>query len=938
MSRRPYQRERGPRPTSPASSSSGSASSDDDDSTHLTLIGTPIDATERHYRAIRLQRQQQQSQHGEREAAGFTPAAFVSSRQRRWQGEEATVEEYMDDKDVSEQTRDRLQVRADIEASRRGGEDALQLAIAPRRETVARRILRRMGRKDGRGVGTKRPAAPTLERASRVRRRPTVSAALPPSMQALLDEDDEDAPSRSQPRAPPREETKDEHAVADDDGDEADDDEPLHSDVPLFQPPLKDELFGLGFDPLLHAEEFAAHRDRQLQQRRRKQEEEARDAVLLDDAMDEVVELSRGGPGRVGQGGRARVPGFRVLDDEEADDDEVEVYEDRAEYDTHIGRLKRDKRQKEDEERKEAAEVEESNGRGELVFVKGEMGGVGGGDAGDAWEVPRDWDERKVWDEAEEAVERDRMKAVVREWADGRRAQLRARQDEAQQQQRQHAVESKVDPPPHEPIAPSRPEPPPVAAPPPQSTADMLASGFFSRFTMGASTASASASPALPMPPPPPPVPAAAVPFTLRQLRHEVLVWDPSPLLCRRLGVVPPPRRENAANSATNHATTRTNKSQPAEKMLQRRRHQHAAHAASDAAETQAAQLRAPLIIVDRPSSAVLSAIFDDADDRGDEERARAAQQQWLETEAMRLLSSIVLPSSHTAAASTPASVAASAALLDPAAVAPFISENGHPSRSLQMDKQSASSSFVDAMSHSASRTPHSLASAYTAAPVRTASSASVSGTVHPSRQHLVPAAPSTAKIDTNAMPAARRSRWGDRADAVSAAAPLPTSAPTPFSPDTSPPPLGPPTPPSLRRAPLTAAPSDANVTAASSASGEQRKAALRAALLAELAALEQQSVREKQQRRAEKSDRREKRRERHRGRHRSRSSGRSSRERRERHADSYADGRHHRRASHCHSSDSDSDRRSSNSSVHRESPPRRRVRSARVTDVVDLT
>ena len=942
-------RPRGRRPTSPASSSSASsASSDDDDSTQLNLVGTPIDTTERHYRTLRQQRHQQQ-QPTQREAAGFTPAVFVSSRQRRWQGDVATVEEYMDDKDGSEQTRDRLQVKAAIEGgrgqSKGGGGDALLLAIAPRHETVARRILRRMGWKEGRAVGRERPASTsTVGRVSAVRRGP-----LPPSMQAMLDEDEEETknPVQHHNIRAHYDETKDTHeAFADDDS--ADDDTPLPSDVPSFHPPLKDDFYGLGYDPLHNAEEFATHKTKQLQERRRR-EEAARDAALMEeDDGDDVVELVRGGAGRGGRGGRGRggVAGFRLMnDDDEMDDDEVEVYEDKAEYDTHIGRLKRDTKQKErDEQKKEEAEAEGGGGCSELVFVKGEVGGVSGGEAANAWEVPREWNERKVWDEAEEATERARMKAEVREWADGRRAQMRARLDEVRQMQRlkDEQKDSSERQQQEQQLLASPAPPPPTAPLPVQTTADMLASGFFSRFTMAASTAAPSPSSALPLPPPPPPAPLP-VTHTSRQLKREVLVWDPSPILCRRLGVEPPPRRENVTKSTLEQPTSRSNTNTLPANKQKRKQRQHNVRAANELAEV-AAELHAPVIVTERPPTAVLSAIFDDVDDRGEDERARMAQQQWLEAEAMRLLSSISLPSNDASSLSAPSSASSgltSASGVTQSAVSGYV----HPSRQQQVQTavlssvHNASTNLPAFLEQSA--TLQSLSSPFVpAGPTPT-----VSGFVHPSRLQQLPpashlpvsAATHSASPALTATPAvvpsnaSRRSRWGDKVGAT--AAPPPMSSSTPLSPSSSPPPLGPPTPPSLRRPLPQPAPTTSTAATVLTAGSEEQKAALKAELLKELAMLEQQSEREKKEKRREKRHK-----DRKRERRRSRSSGRNSSGRREGEGGRHSgrEKRSGRRSRRSHGSDSES--RSSGSSVRNVSPPRSRTYSKRETDVVDLT
>ena len=850
----------------------------------------------------------------------------------------------MDDKDVNEQTRDRLQVKADIEGgrsklSRGSGGDALLLAIAPRHETVARRILRRMGWREGGGVGRERQAgsgARGVNRVSRVRKRPAVAAALPPSMQALLDEDDEetqlaahDAITATAAAHDDETTTEPDPAIADDDNDD-DYDTPLPSDVPLFQPPLKDDFYGLGYDALHGADEFIAHRTKQQQQQtqqRRHAEEAARDAALIDDNDDDVVELVRGGTARGGRGGRGRgggVPGFRVMDDvDEMDEDELEVYEDRAEYDTHIGRLKRDKTQQpkpHQQEEKEEAAV----GYGELVFVKGEVGGVTGGEVGTAWDVPRDWNERKVWDEAEEALEHERMKAVVREWADRRKAQLRARQEEVremQQQQRRtdEKKESNERPQQQQPALPQ--PPPPLAAPPPvQSTADMLASGFFSRFTMAAPTASStSPSPHLPLPPPPPAPTAATGP--LRKLKREVLVWDPSPLLCRRLGVDPPPRRENATKSTTDPSTARSSNSQAATKLKHRQRQ----YEAQRKEEAEATQLHAPVIATDRPPTAVLSAIFDDADDRGAEERSRIAQQQWLEAEAMRLLSSIVLPGHNTAPIAGPPFASANSAV-DRASASdqPAVSGYVHPSR--QQHVQSVSIPTVTA---SSTADATSFARTLVAPPV---ASTSVS-TVHPSRLHIVPAAVLSATSAAAALLAPRRSRWGDRVEAAPGtpvfAPPLapapPLTSSTLLSPSSSPPPLGPPTPPSMHRSLPPTASAAPPATAALGGGSVAQKAALKAALLKELAQLEQQSERERKEGR----EKRHKERKRERRHSRGSSSGR-----REKHRHSGGERRHSRRSR---NDDSDSESRSSDLAV-RSSPPRGRAYSMRETDVVDLT
>ena len=931
-----HYRQRGRRPTSPASSSSASsASSDDEDSSHLTLVGTPIDATERHYRILRQQRQQRQTRP---EAAGFTPAAFVSTRQRRWQGEAVTVEEYMDNKDVSEQTRERLQVKADIEgggtATRQRGEDAVLLAIAPRHETVARRIVRRMGWREGGGVGGEKQAGSSstlLTRVNRARRRPTVAAALPPSMQALLDEDDEETQLAAHNQTPTHvEETKANHnATADIDDDDEDDDVPLPSDVPLFQPSNKDDFYGLGYDPLHNADEFLTHKTKQLQDRRRR-EEEARDTALMhDDYDDDVVELVRGGAGRGSRGGRAGrrgggVAGFRVMNDDEMEDDDVEVYEDRSEYDTHIGRLKRDKRKEQSEQKEEPEATAGANG--ELVFVKGEVGGVSDIEAASAWVVPRDWNERKVWDEAEEATERARMKAVVRDWADRRRAQLRARQNETRLLP-QRNDETKESDERSQQRPPALPQPLPPAPPPPvQSTADMLASGFFSRFTMAASTASPIL-PSLPMPPPPPPT-APSTTSPIRQLKREVLVWDPSPLLCRRLGVEPPPRRETATKLTTEQLASRTSNNQPANKQKRRQR-QHDTRAATESglAEAEAAQLRAPVFATDRPPTAVLSAIFDDVDDRGDEQRARTAQQQWLEAEAMRLLASITLPSNKLS--SMPASTSASAAFglsFAPDADRSAVSGHVHPSRQQQVQSTSSSPAASSRLTVSTLFSP--------APATQSSSSASLpepsiptSGYVHPSRvQQLPPSshAPGSAS-SSSALTAPRRSRWGDRADTVPVPPPLPLS--TLLSPSSSPPPLGPPTPPSLPR-PLP--PPAATPTAPTTliAGSEQQKAALKAELLKELAMLERQSKRDEHQRRKEK--RKERKRERpHEG-----SSDRSSSGRRA--GDRNRERRHSRRSGRGSSSGSESGY--SGSSVRTGSLPLGGRHSKNKPDVVDLT
>ena len=829
----------------PPSPSSPSSSDDDSSLPRPVLLGTPLDRSERSHRRVARERAARRRERGVGEGTSggeaFVPASFVSSRGRRaGQREGVGVEEYRDERDEEGERREGLQVRGEIEggggvrrvAKRAGGEDPLLATLELRHESVAMRMLRRMrlsgGGGRGRGREGKRHGPSSAQgKAGGAKARPKrklYTVALPPSMQAMMEDDAEE--EKTLTHAPLPTPAADEEADADDDDDDDEPGSPLSPlpSVPLFSPATKADRHGLGYDPLAYASEFRAHRARERERRKA-----AEDADVLDgDVLEVRMSGKGGGGGGGGKGGKERprrVPGFMVGHEEE-DDEEVDVYEDRAEYDEEIGRRRVDKGKEREEEERKAEAL--SAAQEPMTFVKAKESAAHPPQF-PAIVVPDGWDEKKRWDDRE-AVESIRsMKEAVREYAEKSRRDREDRERQRRalvQQLHLQRDERKEDGQPREarpPAAPPaltsplpQPPPPSAAASLPATAAfptteEMLASGFFSKFT-ASSDASASSTPAptLPLPPPattssptasatlaPPPKIGLYGPDT-----REVQPWQPAALLCRRLGVEMPivergkdaPAMRGAGDglrSASEQGTRgRRVRGGPVGRL-------------QEVAALEEADLRAPPIVADRPPAAVFKAIFEEA-----EEPAAAA----------------VTPINGVGTASS----------------------------------SSSSSSLLDAL-QLLSSIP---APALTSAPPPPSF-------VHPSRQHLVSA---PVHPPPPSEPRARASRWGDKVAAAlpSPAFPTPRLLPVPSLP--APPVLSPSSfqmppsaPPSVFQhtampppatvlpqsfTPPTAPPSASAPSAVNRASVATAAAtavpSLKASLVAELVKLEEQSAAEK--------------------------------------------------------------------------------------------
>ena len=846
------------RPASPPSSSS-SSDADDPALPRLPLLGTPLDPSERSHRRAARQRAERgrvggQQREGEGGRGGFVPAVFVSSRGRRAAQKEVGVEEYRDEGDEEGKRREALQVRGDIEgggtARRRGrvgaGEDPLLATLEPRHDSIAMRMLRRMrlsgdgGRRKGRGgKAGPLPAQGRVDGGKTRPKRKLYTVALPPSMQAMMEEDAEEEKLLTTTPQPTL------TAVAEDDEAESEgdvDDEslsPLPS-IPLFSATPKADRHGLGYDPLAYASEFRDHRARERERKRA-----AEDADLLDgDVLDVwMANKGTGGSGKAQKPRAKRVPGFLVGRDEE-DDDEVDVYDDRTEYDEAIGRSKVDRgREREEEERKAEAL---SAAQEPLTFVRAKESSVQQPSI-PVIQVPDGWDERKRWDEREVVEAIGRMKEAVREYAEksrrdreerqqqrrdwmrGREQQQQLQRDEGKEEGRPlrdaRAAASAVAPPLSQPLP-----PPPLPAPPPAAAAfptteEMLASGFFSKFTASSDAPTSSTNtPHAPQPPvPPSSAPTASALSSPPKIgrygpeTREVQPWQPMALLCRRLGVEMPVV-ERGKDATTTRGTGEEQRS-TAQTGTRGGRGKGAFAGREEALErAEEVELRAPPLVVDRPSPAVFKAIFNEADDPPPPGPVPVSGGGAGPTtdgldEALQLLSSIAVPAA--------------------------------PSQS------------------------------------------SLRAFVHPSRQHLVPAAPAPVQPPAPSEPRLRPSRWGGKASVT----PLPSAMPLPLpSSMPSPPPLSalsfPPSqqpsapPPVLRPSAdpplLTAVPPPSTSPAAppaafvpSSAGTPSLPAAaaavpsLKASLMAELAKLEEQSAAakaRKEERRRERKERKERR------------------------------------------------------------------------------
>uniref|UniRef100_A0A8C1G2R3 G patch domain containing 1 n=1 Tax=Cyprinus carpio TaxID=7962 RepID=A0A8C1G2R3_CYPCA len=143
---------------------------------------------------------------------GWTPSTFVSSRQQKAERQNARPEDFMDEEDFSEhgiapreivttedfaserkdQLKDKARAVSSLAALIPGDTGLLEELIAPARSSIGVELLRKMGWKDGQGVG------PRLKRRQRKQNTDAVKvhggALLPSGSEESEDEDDEFAP------------------------------------------------------------------------------------------------------------------------------------------------------------------------------------------------------------------------------------------------------------------------------------------------------------------------------------------------------------------------------------------------------------------------------------------------------------------------------------------------------------------------------------------------------------------------------------------------------------------------------------------------------------------------------------------------------------------------------------------------------------------------
>uniref|UniRef100_A0A8C2DRJ3 G patch domain containing 1 n=1 Tax=Cyprinus carpio TaxID=7962 RepID=A0A8C2DRJ3_CYPCA len=142
---------------------------------------------------------------------GWTPSTFVSSRQQKADRQNARPEDFMDEEDFSEhgiapreivttddfaserkdQLKDKARAVSSLAALIPGDTGLLEELIAPARSSIGVELLRKMGWKDGQGVG------PRLKRKQRKQNDDAVQVygcALPPNASEESEDDDEFAP------------------------------------------------------------------------------------------------------------------------------------------------------------------------------------------------------------------------------------------------------------------------------------------------------------------------------------------------------------------------------------------------------------------------------------------------------------------------------------------------------------------------------------------------------------------------------------------------------------------------------------------------------------------------------------------------------------------------------------------------------------------------